>query len=225
MKKSILILGLLLSVTLIKAQTAKNSFYIGAFGGGSNIFDSRYSGDNLSNTQTQYNFSFGINAGYFIKDNLSIGITGIYNSTLTIAPNPFPQESETVNWFAPIDLMLHVRKYYMFTPNFGIYPQLSGGLVTGTSRNMLRIDDELVLLAEADLTGYSANAGLGIVWFPTKKAKRLSIEAYINALKYQAVTSNYKSPSNRDNLLKTSFHFLQTSFGINYFIFKQPEAK
>lgn len=213
----------LLGFSLIDAQTQKGTFYFGALGTASNIFDSEDDNGTISQTQTQYNFSAGINAGYFIKNNLSIGITGIYSSNLQITPNAIPSNTENVMWSAPIQLGLHVRKYCMPTPRFGIYGQFRSGIVTGIARNMLRVDESNLLLSEADLSGFSSALGAGITWFPFKKAKRLNIDVLVNVVEYQAITTTYKAPSTRDTEINTAFSFFNATFGINYYIFKPKE--
>jgi hypothetical protein len=224
MKKFIcLIVFCVLALSSLNAQTQKGTFYIGALGSASNIFDSEDSDGTISKTQTQYNFSAGINAGYFIKNNFSLGFTGIYSSKLQITPNTIPSNTENITWSAPIQLALHARKYCMPTPKFGIYAQLRGGIITGTTRNMLRVNESNLLLSEANLSGFASALGAGITWFPFKKAKRFNVDVLINVLEYQAITTNYNAPSSRDTEINTAFSFFSTTFGINYYIFKDRE--
>ena len=208
------------------SQTQKGSLYFGITGSGTNIFDTENNNPKSKETQTAYNFSAGINAGYFIKNNFSIGITGNYSSSLTLTPSSSILIKENVYWYAPISLQLHARKYFILQPNILVYPQLSWGIVTGLSRDMARLDnDDLLLIADGELSGYTANLSMGFTWFPLKKVKRLSVETLVNVLGYQAITNNYKSPSTRNTELKTSFSFFSASFGINYYIFKQKTDK
>ena len=215
----------LFSLSLL-AQTQKGNFYFGITGSGSNIFDTENSNSTSKATQTVYNFSTGVNAGYLIKDKFALGINANYNSSLNITPVSTLLIKKNLFWFAPISIQLHARKYFMFQPNFGIYPQLSGGIVTGLARDMVRLNnDDVLLLAEGSLSGYTSNIGMGIMWFPFKKFKRLNIETFINVLGYSAITTTYKAPSTRAKELKTSFHFFNTSVGINYYIFKQDTSE
>lgn len=205
------------------AQTQKGSLYFGITGSGNNIFDSEDNNGTLKSIKRNYSFTGGLNMGYFVKNNLSIGVTGLYNSELEVTP--IPLNSSNVLWRAKINIELHARRYFMVYPNFGIYPQISGGIITGLARDMVRINETLVLLADGELKGYTANLGMGITWFPFKKAKRLNIAAFINVLGYNAVTNTYKAPSTRNKEVKTTFSFFNTSVGINYYIFKQSNTK
>ncbi|MFX3625780.1 MAG: hypothetical protein ACN6I4_00305 [bacterium] len=225
-KLVVLVIVCIISHHFVSAQTQKGSFYFGAIGTASNIFDSENRSNTVTSTQTMYNFSAGINAGYFIKNNWSLGVTALYNSSLRLTPNTIPSNTENVFWSAPIHLTLHARRYFMPNPRFGVYGQLRSGIVTGIARNMLRFNGESnLLLSEANLTGYSSALGAGITWFPLKKAKRLNVDVLVNILSYSAITTDYKDPSTRNTEINTTFSFFQTSVGLNYYIFKQPDTK
>ena len=224
---------LLIALTFINSkmgycQTQKGSFYIGGTGSAANLFQGEDNKGTYQKTFTQYNFTGGINAGYFIKDKLAIGISGEYNSVLNRTPanTPITNGLTNVSCRRPISVLLHVRRYHMILPNFGFYPQVSGGIVTGLSREMLETESKsLLLLAEGKLTGYTANVGVGFTWFPFKKAKRFNIETYVNIFGFRHIKNDYNDPSTRNTQIANTFSFFNTSVGINYFIFKQANTQ
>lgn len=226
MKKIALLVVVSLVACIAYTQTQKGSFYFGLTGSAANLFESRDNNGTAYKTNTQYDFSIGLNAGYFFKNNFSIGITSNYNSVYKIN---YLQSSPIIDkegfWYAPLSATVHARKYFMFTPNFGVYPQINTGAVFGLARRLSYIDETAILTAEGNLQGFTANIGGGMTWFPFKKAKRLNIDVFVNMLGFQSVLTSYKEPSTRENEYDNTFSFFKASVGINYYIFKQQDSK
>lgn len=191
---------------------------------GGNIGYSRTSGteSSTSSTGTKYTsetstsqFSLAPSVGYFVADNLAIGLTlsyqayNKYYTTYTPAPPTVRAQRDPSTMFR---IGAYAQYYKMLSEQFGFVGTLGAGYqtqrdytYTGNSSNSL--------ISEAKASGYYAGLTPGIVFFPIPK---LGLTASIGSLSLDHL--NYDYPTNQGttpNGYEDSSNTFGASFGLS----------
>jgi hypothetical protein len=212
MKKSFFILFAVCFMQTAYSQTEKGKMFIGgqfSLGGSTNSgLDSLTT--NNSNVVT---FSISPNLGYFIKDNLAIGVslnlgntgeTQNYQNSQNIPPY-----KTTYNYnYTSYGIGLFVRQYYNITGNFRFY--LNGGInysyqttkLTNTYTDPYANDPTI---QENHANNFSINITPGLVYFITPK---IGIQTTFGGLNYSYSISTIPNVS-YDN------HSYSSNYGLN----------
>lgn len=178
MKSKLLIVGLLCTITFTtNAQTEKGKSLInGAIGFGSNKTDNISTGLSTSNQKSSY-FTVAPNYGYFVSNNLAIGLGLSFlqnkqtaNSTDIIASTPifrsqvYKQSTFTIHPF--------LRKYIDVAEKFKFFGHLNGGIGFGTIETKNDYNYTTTPTTSEDkykVTSYHAALSPGFAFYPSKK--------------------------------------------------------
>ncbi|MCI1188418.1 hypothetical protein MON38_13390 [Hymenobacter sp. DH14] len=228
MKKTFLSLFLAAGVQLAQAQ----SIPAGTVSLGGSVGYSRSTSNNsgtsngttYTNETTTSQFSLAPSVGYFVADNLAIGLTFSYQAfskpyiTYTPAPSVVRAQLDPTT---TLRLGAYGQYYKMLTEQFGFLGTLGGGYqsmrdyaYTGNSSS--------ALISEFKASGYYAELTPGIVFFPIPK---LGLTASIgslafNHLNYDYPTNSGTAPSGYESKSSTfgaSFGLSQLQFGGTYY--------
>jgi hypothetical protein len=212
--KKILLLALLVGSTQVgRAQ----SIAAGTISLGGSVGYSRTTNENTytqgSTTYTQETnssqFSFTPSVGFFVKDNLAVGINAGYSAYrkpyVNYTPAPAVVRAE-LDPTTTLRLGAYVQYYKMLTEQFGIVGTLSGGYQS--SRDS-QYNSNVIL--EYKGSGYYAELTPSIIFFPIPK---LGISASIGSLAYNRL--NYDYPSSANNPAPNGYENTTSTFGARF---------
>ncbi len=221
MKKLFPTLALCLLVTTSYAQTAIKA---GTVQLGGNVGYSKQSTDStypyytgssyINTTQHIATNSFSINpmAGYFIADNLSVGISfsqGIYKTTYSY-DTPYIGGNEQRN--SQLNLGAFVQYYQMLTDHFGLTGTLNAGYNHGTTKTTSDNNGG----SNSTSNGFSAGLIPSIVFFPVPK---FSVGASIGGIGYSHATGKVDVDNNALYSGTNSSSTFGANFGLSYLAF------
>jgi hypothetical protein len=207
MKKILLTIIIIASVTIAKAQTEKGTTYLG----GSVSYRSTVS--KLPSVSNRYvkELTLAPTIGWFVGNNWSIAITPTYISDRdsSFTATPFGGNSSTVTKSKYLGGSVDVRYYVNITPQFAFFPQLSGGYYG--------------LIDNKNQSGNIVSVGISpnFAYFPTK---HWAVNLGFGALQYRKESNTYKAPGVA-NVKSSSSVFDVTAnsglnLGVNYFFGK-----
>lgn len=195
----------------VNAQTEKGKMMLGGYIAINNF---KFEGQNIQ--KTNY-FSSSLRTGYFIKDNLAIGLGLLYNhitNTQSDLNNPSPLSKQINNSYG---LSPFVRYYFNINEKFKIFNELAISGSTGKSKN----DNESypAYSNDAKFKQFGVNIKPGLAFFPIKN---IAIEFSFPILNYQKSFSEQEYTENQ-NVFKTNGEEFQIgidsfkpTIGINY---------
>jgi hypothetical protein len=216
-KKPLLIALLAASAQLAQAQ----SIPAGTISLGGNIGYSRntskysYAGSNntINTTETTTSqFSLAPSVGYFVADNLAIGLTIGYQSfnnpysTFTPAPSTVRAQLDPNTTFR---IGAFAQYYKMLSEQFGFVGTLEGGRQS-VREYKYTSNSSTALISETKGSGYYAGLTPGIVFFPIPK---LGLTASIGSLSFDHLSYDY--PTNQGNT-PNGYEDSSSSFGANF---------
>ena len=217
MKKSLLFALLAASTQLAQAQ----SIPAGTVSLGGNIGYSRNSSkaSSTSPTGTTYTtesstsqFNLAPLVGYFVADNLAIGLTFSYlayskpYNTYTPAPSTVRAQLDPTT---TLRIGAYAQYYKMLSEQFGFLGTLGGGFQTVRDYGYTS-NSSNALISESKASGYYAGLTPGIVFFPIPK---LGLTASIGSLSFDHL--NYDYPTNQGNT-PNGYEYYTNSFGANF---------
>ncbi|WBO84203.1 hypothetical protein [Hymenobacter yonginensis] len=174
MKKLATSLLLLGAATAAHAQTSAGTVLLGGNVGYSSSKE-EYSPSSLgssSSERTQREFRFSPSVGYFVADNLAVGLIADLQTNKTKQPYteydqgvPSTYRFESTGSYKSIGPF--VRYYKMIGEKAGFYGQLAGGYRTGRSRS--ESNAPFFEGSDGKYRGSYANLTPGFVFFPTPK--------------------------------------------------------
>ena len=157
-------------------------------------------------------FQFIPTVGYFVADNLVIGLSGsITNNKQEQADNGINQNLNLSQYTAKT-LGPFVRYYKMVNEKFGFYGQLEGSYVTTANKSSYETTS-----GQNNITrkarGGSAAIIPGIVFFPIEK---IGLQMGIGSIGYSGITERPTSPTPVPNNLRSKSSGFSTNFGLAY---------
>ena len=216
MKKAFLFALLAAGTQAVQAQ----SIPAGTVSLGGSIGYSRYANNNSNSyngttyTQETSNsqFNFSPSLGYFVADNLAIGINAGYSANRK-SYTTYTPSSATVR--AELDPTTNLRlgvfgQYYkMLTEQFGVLGTLGVGYQNMHDYNYSS-NGSNALIQEYRASGYYAELTPGIIFFPIPK---LGLSASVGSLAFNRL--NYDYPTNA-GASPTDYKSYATSFGASF---------
>lgn len=184
------------------------SFQKSEFAGGNNTF---------TNESTQSEFKFSPAVGYFIADNLAVGLNMSYAAARTTTTLTGPGRTSPTALDAATSLRVgpYVQYYKMVSEQFGVL----GTLGAGYQNTFYPFNGGNNSVIEVKRRGFYANLTPGVIFFPVSK---FGITASIGNLGYdQASMTRNNDPDNEDSETSTfgaSFGFSQLLFGGTFFL-------
>ncbi|WP_156109099.1 hypothetical protein [Hymenobacter sp. APR13] len=171
MKKLATSLLLLGAATAAHAQTSAGTVLLGGSVGYGYSKDEGSYGSSQSE-RTRYEFSFSPTAGYFVADNLAVGLAGTIQTDKRKEPYiDYNQASSPAYSFeftsSYKSIGPFVRYYKMLSEKAGFYGQLAGGYRTGHSSS--ESNAPLFESSDGKYRGSYATLMPGFVFFPTPK--------------------------------------------------------
>jgi hypothetical protein len=237
MKKLFLVLCLILSGLLLKSQIAKGTKMIGTSISYSqnkydtqNTFTTTSSNANSINEQKQFIGTIG--AGYFIANNLVVGILAGYSYQLadytSQSQNPGYNSENTNSSISSIySIGAYGRIYKMMLENrVGFFANINALYSFGNSdRRVYNVNNGSITNEQygtGDITGYSISLSPGVVYFITSN---IGLEASFGSLSFRSQTENItysegniENSSNTSNLLGFNFSAVTFNVGINFYL-------
>lgn len=226
MKKSFLLLGFLSgATTLAQAQSAIPAGTVslgGGIGYNRTTEEASYStgGSNYSYESTNSTFQFTPSVGYFVADNLAIGLGLGYMSTGTsteVKPKPAYQLDD-LDPSTNLRLGAYVQYYKMLTDQFGVAGTLGAGY---QKYKQVSYDNNNGSAVEDKASGFYTELTPSVVFFPVPK---FAISASIGSLGYnrlnREIPDDLGAPDNYEQSLSTfsaNFGFDQLLFGGTYY--------
>ncbi|WP_022825798.1 hypothetical protein [Hymenobacter norwichensis] len=172
---------------------------------------------NVQQDSKQSSFNFAPQIGFFVADNLALGIRGSVGSGKNIetrndngSPNTYHRNDRTKG----ATIGPFVRYYKMLGERVAFYGQLAGGYqrqIQNNSSYYSGINNEEYYSSEAKSTGGFATLSPGFVFFPTPK---LGLELTVGGLSYTASKSESTFQSNQS--YQTNYEGTSSSFGANF---------
>jgi hypothetical protein len=206
------LLSLVLLSTLAGAAHAQTAIKAGTIQLGGNVGYFRTSSESPVSTSSYYfpkatttnsQFSVAPSVGFFVADNLAVGISGSYQLSHSIYSEPQRATSEIK--YKQFQIGAFVQYYKMVTEQFGFTGTLGGGYQ----------HIELPYNYGAQPTkGAYANLTPGIVFFPIPK---LAIGATIGGLNY--TYASYKGPSSFTDTDTYASNSFGANFGLSQLLF------
>lgn len=172
---------------------------------------------NAQQDSKQSSFNFAPQIGFFVADNLALGIRGSVGSGKTIETrndNGSPDTYHRNDRIKGVTIGPFMRYYKMLGEKIAFYGQLAGGYQRQTQNNSSYysgINNEEYYSSEAKSTGGFATLSPGFVFFPTPK---VGLELTVGSLSYTASKSESTFQSNQS--YQTSYEGNSSSFGANF---------
>jgi hypothetical protein len=237
MKKLFLVLCLILSGLLLKSQIAKGTKMIGTSISYSqnkydtqNTFTTTSSNANSINEQKQFIGTIG--AGYFIANNLVVGLLAGYSYQLadytSQSQNPGYNSENTNSSISSIySIGAYGRIYKMMLENrVGFFANMNALYSFGNSvRRVYNVNNGSITNEQYGtgvITGYSIGLSPGVVYFITSN---IGLEASFGSLSFRSQTENItysegniENSSNTSNLLGFNFSAITFNVGINFYL-------
>ena len=228
MKKTLLSAFLLSAAQLAHAQ----SIPAGTVSLGGNVGYSRntssFSGTsnatNYTAETTSSQFSFSPSVGYFVADNLALGINLGYTATnrgyTTYSPSPGISRTK-LDPNTTLRLGVYGQYYKMLTEQFGVLGTLGVGFQRQRDYDY-NTNNNNAVIQEYKASGYYADLTPGIVFFPIPKLGLTASSGSLsfNHINYDFPTNAGPAPSGYENKASTfgaSFGLSQLQFGGTYY--------
>ncbi len=178
---------------------------------------SKYSSTGSNNTtytteSSTSQFSLAPSVGYFVADNLAIGLTLSYQAyskpynTYTPAPSTVRAQLDPTTTFR---IGAYAQYYKMLSEQFGFVGTLGGGYQTVRDYAYTNNNNNS-LISESKASGYYAGLTPSIVFFPIPK---LGLTASIGSLSFDHL--NYDYPTNQGNT-PNGYEDSENSFGASF---------
>lgn len=145
------------------------------------------SGSGNSTKQTYRQYGISPTLGYFLRDNLAVGLTGSVGRYRNEYENTTPGSYNSSNTSYAQSVGPFVRYYHMVNEKFGLYGQLAGGYQHGSDRTSDNRPN-----AATSRSSYNGGFGSltpGLVFFPTEK---LGLQLTLGNLGYTASKGSQK---------------------------------
>ena len=221
MKSSFLVLTLLGATSVAKAQTSSTNATSGGTGaipagtislGGSIGYNRQTESQNSPIIQRQVkvsNSSFQIApaVGYFLADNLAIGLDLSYMTQRTTF-NPAPQGN--LNAATTLRVGPYMQYYKILSEQFGVLGTLSGGYARTVAPRYVGPGTVI----EEKTSGVYARLTPGIIFFPVPK---FGISATIGFLGYDLTRPDNSASDFKTTSFGANFGLNQLNFGGTYF--------
>ena len=173
----------------------------------------RFFGGNTVSQETTYSrFSFIPSAGYFVADNLAIGLDFGYSAQNNAYTRLTPAPATVLAELDPTTVIRvgpYVQYYKMLGDQFGILGTLSGGYQRSSESNYSRGGSSAVV-EETKGSGYYASLTPGVIFFPVPK---FGISASIGSLRYSRMS--YDFPTNRGTA-PDGYENITSRFGLGF---------
>jgi hypothetical protein len=216
MKNPLLLIALLGgTATAAHAQTAIPA---GTVSLGGNVGYSRHSNSlQLSNNQSSEaitsQFQIAPSVGYFVADNLAIGLSLGYTATKDKYTGPFTNPLSDLSPSTTLRAGAYVQYYKMLTDQFGLVGTLGGGYQYNRTNTFYGQGGNIGFV-ETKQKGYYAVLTPGIIYFPIPK---LGISATVGSLAYSRLK---ETPSGGETVVTdfgATFGLNQLQFGGTYY--------
>ena len=217
MKKNLLLLALLGgTATAAQAQTAIPAGTVslgGNVGYSRRTINAQVPGTNLSYESVQSQFRIAPSVGYFVADNLAVGLNLGYSATKNTYTSSFSTPVSDLNPNTTFQGGAYVQYYKMLTDQFGLVGTLGGGYQYNRITNTFGPAGNMGS-SEIKQKGYYASLTPGIIYFPVPK---LGISATLGSLAFSRLkeTPNASEPVSTD--FGASFGLNQLQFGGTYY--------
>lgn len=230
MRRSGLILVLISFSLFLNAQIPKGTKMIGT-----RLNYNQYKSDNstvgnagtTTNVNTNKGFSGLVNGGYFIKDNLVVGLVVGYGNQFSEYSNTTPGMNSTSNSNSSssttFSVGLYGRIYKMMKDNkIGFFGNMDVLYSSGKSNTEYVYSNNLYVntqTSKGDITGYSLSLSPGVVYFITD---RIGLEASYGNLSFrnQTTESTYNDGRTGTDIVNgINFNFSVSSLnvGVNFY--------
>jgi hypothetical protein len=170
------------------------------------------SGTTYSSETKGSQFSFSPAAGYFVMDNLAVGLSLGYTATrdgsTTFSPSPGYGLKE-LDPRTRLQIGPYVQYYKMLTEQFGIVGTLSAGYQNLRYQDYSGNNNQYIIDYKGG--GYYAGIAPSIVFFPIPK---LGLSASIGSLGYSRYSYDY--PTGTNSPAPASYESTSSDFGANF---------
>ena len=216
--KKFFLLGLL---AIGAAEAQAQSIAAGTISLGGSIGYSQYTNKNSSQSSngTTYSsetkggqFNLSPSVGYFVADNLAVGLSLGYNSYRNSFTTYSPSSSFGLKELDPqtrLRVGPYVQYYKMLTEQFGIVGTLGAGYQNLRFQNYGGSNNQTIFDYKA--SGYYAGLTPGIVFFPIPK---LGLSASIGSLGYSRY--NYDYPTGTASPVPANYESTSSDFGASF---------
>ncbi|MCB2380196.1 outer membrane beta-barrel protein [Hymenobacter sp. BT635] len=220
MKKIFLLALLAAGTEAVHAQSiAAGTISLGGTIGYSKSTDktsSSFQGQNYSYETKSSEFRFSPSVGYFLNDNLALGLSLGYSSErrpyTTSSPSPNNPSREELDPTRTIQVGPYVQYYKMLSEQFGVVGTLGGGYQSLKRYDYINNGPMGgIQISEQKASGFYAGLTPGIIFFPVPK---LGISASIGGLGYDRL--NYDYPTNTGGSAPSDFEASSSVFGANF---------
>ena len=221
MKKIFLLALLAMGTAEVRAQ----SIAAGTISLGGSIGYSRYTQKNSSTggNGTAYSaetvgsqFSFSPSVGYFVADNLVVGLNLYYSSQRDGQTTYSPSSSFVLKDLDPrtqLRVGPYVQYYKMLTGQFGITGALSAGYQNTRYQNYNNYGSNIPVIYDYKGSGYYASLAPGLVFFPIPK---LGLNASFGSLGYSRLSYDYPTSASGNNPAPKDYESTASDFGANF---------
>lgn len=223
MKKLIFLTAVGLSSLIATAQTGKGSMMLGGnLGFGSSNYKSTQTTGNVTittNDQKSSSITILPTFGYFVADQLVVGLMAGIDNSKTVYKNPSGNVSEQTYQYNNTVIGLFARKYFMPTTTFGMY----GGLqfMNGPSKNTIEtVYNNNNPTTTVETKGSYTTVGLegGVAFFPSNK---FGMHLGVAGLGWQSSKSESENSGTKYESKSSGFNFdlntLYLNVGLFYF--------
>ncbi|TAG02827.1 MAG: hypothetical protein EAZ44_06835 [Cytophagia bacterium] len=212
MKRIIIGFIAFLTLSLGYAQTEKGTIYVGGnlrFGSTTN----KTTSGTITSESSSSNFSIIPDVGYFISDNVAIGLGIGYSQSTSKSPNGLTTTTTTESNF----IIAPTFRYYMPTSSetFKFFLQARVGINTGN------VKSETATLTTTDKTnGWDFFVSPNFAYFPTKK---WSIEFGVQGIGYSSGSrsNGFNNSTNNSSGFSFDLSSFSPSLGIRAFFGKK----
>jgi len=224
MKKPFLFIALLSgSISLAQAQTAIPAGTI-SLGGSigynrtSNESENTVAGNTYSFETSASQFFFSPSVGYFLADNLALGLNLGYTAASSKTTNTGPGVTSPNSLDARTTLQIgpYVQYYKMISDQFGVLGTLGAGYLHSFTPSRAGSSSSTVI--ETTSSGFYTGLTPGVIFFPVPK---FGISASIGSLGYQRVSvedsNDSDDESNHSSSFGASFGLSQLQFGGTFY--------
>ena len=226
MKKLILLASLAAGSQSVQAQSiAAGTISLGgSIGYFQNTEKSEFkapNGDIYTDERAYSQFQFSPSAGYFVVDNLAVGLNMGYTATRDKNTRTGPRTTNPAALDARTTLRVgpYVQYYKMVTEQFGVLGTLGAGYQSSFSPFFVNSGGNSNAVVEAKAKGYYASLTPGVIFFPIPK---FGISASIGGVGYDRVgvkrSDDIDGESQTESNFGTRFGFDQLQFGGTFYI-------
>ena len=223
MRKPFILLSLFCGTTaLAQAQSAIPAGTIslgGSIGYSSHTdkFEDQVAGNTYTSELTNSQFRFSPSVGYFIADNLALGLSLGYTAASSKTTNTGPGSTSPNSLDAQTTLRVgpYAQYYKMLSDQFGVLGTLGVGYQSSFTPNRAGSSNNVI---ETKASGFYSALTPGVVFFPVPK---FGISASIGFLGYDRVSVKRSNDSDGESQTSSnfgaSFGFDQLMFGGTYY--------